>query len=183
MISLRPVRAEDAPGIAAIYDHYVATTTITFDEVPRPVADWEARIARADAAGLPFLVAVETGGAAGSADTTAGSRETVLGYAVANPWSDKSAFRYTVEHSIYLDPAAAGQGLGSLLLGALLDAASAAGLRQMIAVITDEGTDASLALHRRFGFTDAGALARVGYKFDRWVGVRFFQREIPQPGA
>ncbi|MFZ4843658.1 GNAT family N-acetyltransferase [Mycetocola saprophilus] len=171
MISLRPVRAEDAPGIAAIYDHYVATTTITFDEVPRPVADWEARIARADAAGLPFLVAVEN-------DTNA-----VLGYAVANPWSDKSAFRYTVEHSIYLAPAAAGQGLGSLLLGALLDAASAAGLRQMIAVITDEGTDASLALHRRFGFTDAGALARVGYKFDRWVGVRFFQREIPQPGA
>ncbi|RLP80206.1 N-acetyltransferase family protein [Mycetocola lacteus] len=171
MISLRPVRAEDAPGIAAIYDHYVATTTITFDEVPRPVADWEARIARADAAGLPFLVAVET-------DTNA-----VLGYAVANPWSDKSAFRYTVEHSIYLDPAAAGQGLGSLLLGALLDASAAAGLRQMIAVITDEGTEASLALHRRFGFTDAGALARVGYKFDRWVGVRFFQREIPQPGA
>ncbi|MCS4276638.1 phosphinothricin acetyltransferase [Mycetocola sp. BIGb0189] len=171
MISLRPVRAEDAPGIAAIYDHYVATSTITFDEVPRPVADWEARIARADAAGLPFLVAVET-------DTNA-----VLGYALANPWSDKSAFRYTVEHSIYLDPAAAGQGLGSLLLGALLDASAAAGLRQMIAVITDEGTEASLALHRRFGFTDAGALARVGYKFDRWVGVRFFQREIPQPGA
>ncbi|RLP76112.1 N-acetyltransferase family protein [Mycetocola tolaasinivorans] len=169
MISLRPVRASDAPGIAAIYDHYVATTTITFDEVPRPVADWEARIAKAVNAGLPFLVAVDG--------------ESVLGYALVSPWSDKSAFRFTVEHSIYLAPAAAGQGLGSLLLGALLDASTAAGLRQMVAVITDEGTEASLALHRRFGFTDAGALARVGFKFDRWVGVRFFQRELGEGTA
>ncbi|UCR90248.1 GNAT family N-acetyltransferase [Mycetocola spongiae] len=166
MIEIRAARASDAPALAEIYNGYVASSTATFDEVPRDPETWAGKIADADRAGLPFLVAVE-----GSA---------LLGYALVTPWSDKSAFRYTVENSIYLAPEAAGRGLGTALLDALLTASRDAGLRQMIAVITSEGTEASLALHRRFGFIETGSLERVGKKFDRWLGVRFLQKDLAE---
>lgn len=162
---IREVAAHDIPRITAIYNHYVRTATVTFDEVDSTEDAWADKAARIRAAGIPFLVAASAEG-------------DLLGYALGQPWSPKSAYRLTVENSIYLAPEAAGRGIGTRLLAAFLDAARAAGLHQVIAVIADEGADASLALHRRAGFVDAGHLTRTGLKFGRQIGVRFLQLEL-----
>lgn len=165
---IRTVTAGDIPAISAIYNHYVRTSTVTFDEVESTPRGWAEKRASIEGHGIPFLVAQAEDGA-------------VLGYALGVAWSTKSAYRYTVENSIYLAPEAAGRGVGTRLLAAFLEAARAAGLRQVIAVIADEGAEASLALHRRVGFVDAGHLTRTGLKFGRQIGVRFLQRELTPP--
>lgn len=167
-ITIRPVIEGDIPAICDIYNHYVRTATVTFDEVPTSREFWEHKREVVLGHGIPFLVAEGAGG-------------DVLGYALGIPWSPKSAYRHTIENSIYLAPAAAGRGIGRRLLDAFLDGCRAAGLRQVIAVIADEGAEASLALHRRAGFADAGQLSRVGEKFGRALGVVFLQLELTPP--
>jgi phosphinothricin acetyltransferase len=84
-----------------------------------------------------------------------------------------------VEDSVYLAPGWSGRGLGSALLRSLLDACARAGIRQVVAVIADTGSDASAALHRRFGFADAGRLTAVGHKHGRWVDTVLMQLSLP----
>lgn len=167
-IVIRDAAAVDIRRITEIYNHYVRTATVTFDEVDATEADWVAKLGRIRTAGIPFLVAEDLEGE-------------LLGYALGQLWSPKSAYRYTIENSIYLAPEAAGRGVGTRLLSAFLDASREAGLRQVIAVIADEGADASLALHHRAGFVDAGHLLRTGEKFGRLIGVRFLQLELTPP--
>lgn len=167
---IRPVESADLADIAVIYNHYVRTATVTFDEIPSTEADWHVKAARIREAGVPFLVAIDDTGA-------------VQGYALGYPWSPKSAYRYTVENSIYLAPAAAGRGIGSRLLAAFLDACRDSGLHHVIAVIADEGAEASLTMHRRAGFLDAGHLTRTGVKFGREIGVRFLQLDLRTAAA
>jgi phosphinothricin acetyltransferase len=162
---MRPVTDADLPAIRDIYNHYVRSSTVTFDEVESTVDDWRSKAARIAAAGLPFLVA----------ETTDGE---LLGYALGQPWSAKSAYRFTIENSIYLAPSAAGRGVGWALLAVFLDRCREAGLRQVIAVIADRGAEASIALHRKAGFTDAGRLVEVGEKFGDRLGVLFLQRSL-----
>ncbi|MFG1617138.1 GNAT family N-acetyltransferase [Nonomuraea wenchangensis] len=161
---IRPAVPADLAAVTAINAHYVANTVITFEETPPTVADWQARLADLTARGFPFLVA-EVGGE-------------VAGYAYAGPWRPKPAYRHTVEDSIYLAPGHSGRGLGGALLGALIDGATAAGLRRMIAVIADAGDDRSIALHRRHGFTEAGRLTEVGFKLGRWVDTTLMERPL-----
>ena len=106
----------------------------------------------------------------------------VGGYAYASPWRPKPAYRYTVEDTVYVSPGYTGRGLGGALLGALLAGCAQAGARQVIAVIADSGSDASAALHRRFGFTQAGRLAGVGRKHGRWIDTVLMQRELGRDG-
>ncbi len=106
----------------------------------------------------------------------------VAGYAYAGPFRPKPAYRHTVEDSIYLAPGSTGRGLGRALLAALLAGCAEAGARQVIAVIADTGETASAALHRRFGFTDAGLLRQVGHKHGRWVDTLLMQRDL-SPGT
>lgn len=167
---IRPVTAADIPAIRDIYNHYVRESTVTFDEVESTDASWREKSERAAGAGIPFLIA----------ESDAGD---LLGYAMGHPWSPKSAYRFTIENSVYLAPSAAGRGIGRALLAAFLDGCRRAGLRHVIAVIADSGTEASLALHRRAGFTEAGRLADVGEKFGRSIGVLFLQKTIAQPLA
>lgn len=167
-ITIRTVAASDIPRIVGIYNHYVRTATVTFDETDSTAEDWKAKAEKILAAGIPFLVAE-------------GDDGTLFGYALGQQWSAKSAYRFTIENSIYLAPDAAGRGIGTRLLAAFLDASAAVGLRQVIAVIADEGADASLALHRRAGFVEAGHLTRAGEKFGRQIGVYFLQRELTPP--
>lgn len=102
-----------------------------------------------------------------------------MGYACAAPWRPKPAYRHTAEDSIYLAPDRTGQGLGSALLRPLSAACARAGVRELIAVIADDtGGDASVALHRRHGFTEAGRLAAVGYKHGRWIDTLLMQRTL-----
>ena len=159
--TVRAAVKADLTPVAAICAHYVTTTVTTFEEVPPAVADWQRRLAGRN---LPFLVAEQDG--------------TVCGYAYADPWRLKPAYRYTVEDTVYVSPARTGRGLGRALLGALLTGCEQAGARQVIAVIADTGSDASAALHRHLGFETAGRLRRVGRKHGRWIDTVLMQREL-----
>jgi phosphinothricin acetyltransferase len=162
---VRPAAPADADQVAAIFAHYVTTSVATFEEVPPTAADWRRRLGALAAANLPFLVAEERVG-------------TVCGFAYASPWRPKPAYRHTVEDTVYLSPGHTGRGLGSALLSGLLAGCTDAGTRQVIAVIADTGSDASAALHRRFGFTEAGRLSGVGRKHGRWIDTVLMQRTL-----
>ena len=183
----------DAGPVAAIFAHYVATSVATFEEVPPTAADWRRRLGELAARNLPFLVAeagvavagvavagaeagVAGGGVAGGGVGEGGGF--VCGFAYASPWRPKSAYRHTVEDTVYLSPGCTGRGIGSALLGTLLAGCAAADARQVIAVIADTGSDASAALHRRFGFTQAGLLSGVGRKHGRWIDTLLMQKEL-----
>ncbi|MFC5834680.1 GNAT family N-acetyltransferase [Nonomuraea insulae] len=161
---IRPALPADLKAVAEIFEHYVSHTVITFEQTPPPAADWQRRLDDLAARGMPFLVAERSGD--------------VAGYAYAGPWRAKPAYRYTVENSIYLAPDLTGMGLGSALLGALVDRCAAAGFRRMIAVIADSGSRASLTLHERFGFTHAGRLTGVGHKHGRWIDTVLMERAL-----
>ena len=163
---IRPALAGDMPAVATIYGHYVHTAVATFDETEPELTFWTERLDSLNSRGLPFLVAESDG--------------EVAGYSFASPWKPRPAYRHTVEDSVYVAPGRSGQGLGTLLLGALLDGCTRAGVRQVIAVIADGAADgkASVALHRRFGFGSVGTLNRVGFKFDRWLDTSLMQRDL-----
>jgi phosphinothricin acetyltransferase len=164
---LRELRDEDLPRVLDIYNHYVSTSTVTFDKHPLSLAAFQTKAELIREGGHPFIVAADASGA-------------VLGYAYASPWRPKAAYRHTAECSIYLADDATGQGLGRVLLTDLIDRSRAAGIRELIAVIADEGADASVALHRKLGFREAGHLTRVGYKFGRWLGTIIMQKSLAE---
>ncbi|UZN02031.1 GNAT family N-acetyltransferase [Cellulomonas sp. S1-8] len=166
-VGLRPVGRGDVDALARIYDHYVATSTATFELDPPGAGMWPEKIAAVTGGGWPFHVAVLD--------------DDVVGYAYVAPWRTRPAYAHTVEDAIYLAPGATGRGIGGLLLGSVLEAAAAAGAREAIAVVADGDTAASLALHRRAGFADAGRLERVGRKFDRWLGTTLLQKSLAGP--
>lgn len=163
--SVREATERDLPDVREIYNHYVANSTVTFDEAPWSLAVVRKKYAKVRELGYPFLVAESGGGH-------------VLGFAYVLPWKDKAAYRYTVENSIYLGPASTGKGLGKALMESLLESAREAGAREVIAVIADRGAEASIALHEKFGFVTTGTMGRVGYKFDRWLGVVMMQKSL-----
>jgi L-amino acid N-acyltransferase YncA len=155
----------DIEAIADIYAHHVLHGFGSFETEP-PSAD-EMRRRRADilAKGLPYLVAADESGA-------------VLGYAYAGPYRTRTAYRHTVENSVYLRPDVMRRGIGLALLTALIDACAACGSRQIVAVVGDSGNAASIALHLRAGFHLVGTLEAVGFKHGRWVDTVLLQRSI-----
>lgn len=163
--AIRDARPADLPAVREIYNHFVANSTVTFDEDPMTLREWRSKFSYLDRLGMPFLVAESPSGQ-------------LLGYALVSPWKQKRAYRYTVENSIYLGPAAAGKGLGRALLAELIARSKAAGLKEMIAVIADQGAEASIALHERFGFEEIGRMGRVGFKFERWLGTVLLQKSL-----
>jgi L-amino acid N-acyltransferase YncA len=163
-VVIGPATPADLTGVADIFAHYVWNTAATFETAPPTVADWRRRLDDLAGLGLPFLVA-RVGGE-------------VAGYAYASPWRPKPAYRHTVEDSVYLAPGRTGQGLGRALLGPLLTGCAAAGMRQVVAVISDADADASIALHRSFGFVDAGRLTRVGHKHGAWIDTVLMQCDL-----
>ena len=163
--AIRSATQRDLPDVREIYNYYVTNSMVTFDEDTMTLREWRSKFAYLTRLKLPFLVAVSPSGQ-------------VLGYALCAPWKQKRAYRYTVESSIYLRPAATGKGLGRGLLAALLDASKEAGLKQVLAIIADKGAEASLHLHESFGFKEIGRMGRVGFKFDRWIGTVLLQKSI-----
>ena len=166
---VRAALPADAEPVAAIFAHYVATSVATFEEAAPAAADWRQRLSDLTGRGLPFLVA-EAGGE-------------ICGFAYASPWRPKPAYRHTVEDSVYLSPGWTGRGVGTALLGELLAGCATAGARQVIAVIADTGSDASAALHRRLGFTEAGRLSAVGRKHGRWIDTVLMQKDLAPTGG
>lgn len=163
-LTLRPATAADAGALAAVYAPHVLDGTATFEEVAPDAADLAGRLAKVRAAGLPWLVA-EVDGA-------------VAGYAYAGPYNVRSGYRFTAENSVYVAPGRHGRGIGRALLAAVLEASAAAGVRRMVAFIGDSGNAASIALHRRLGFEDAGVLRAIGFKHGRWLDVVLMQRSL-----
>lgn len=163
-MKLRPVEAADLPAVSEIYEPYVLNTVVTFDEVPRTIAEWEQKVADVRGQGMPFLILEVSG--------------QVAGFGYAAQYRPKSAYARTVEDTIYLAPDFLGKGLGRPLLEGLIAAATDAGAREMIAVIADTGNDASVRLHKTCGFTEAGTLVRVGYKLGTWVDTILMQRSL-----
>lgn len=159
---IRRARENDAGAIAAIYAHHVEHGTASFDFEPRSAESTRTKIAECGKSGWPFLVADEG---------------VVVGYAYATPFRDRPGYRFTCEDSIYVAPEAAGKGVGTALLSALVDAATARGFHQMIAVIGG-GEPASVAIHARAGFSEAGRLHAVGHKHGRWLDSVYMQREL-----
>ncbi|MEJ3403452.1 N-acetyltransferase family protein [Rathayibacter sp. YIM 133350] len=162
---IRDATAVDLPHIREIYNYYVANSMVTFDEDAMTLREWRSKFAYLHKLGMPFIVAVSP-------------RGIILGYALVTPWKQKRAYRFTVENSIYLGPAATGKGLGRVLLGELISRSKAAGLKEIIAVIADQGAEASLHLHEQFGFKEIGRMGRVGFKFDRWLGTVLLQKSL-----
>lgn len=163
-LTIAPATPADLETVTKIFAHYVTDTVTTFEEVPPTVDYWRQRLDDLSARGLPFLAA-KIGGE-------------VIGFAYANPWRPKPAYRHTVEDTIYLAPGWTGRGVGRALLEALLRGCEEAGVRQVVAVIADTGSDASAALHRRLGFTDAGRLTGVGHKHGRWIDTMLLQHTL-----
>jgi len=162
---IRDATSRDIPYMLEIYNHYVANSTVTFDEDPLTLKEMRAKFAAVHKLGYPWLVAVSP------------SRQ-ILGYAYVLPWKPKAAYRFTVENSIYLGAAATGKGLGTALMGELLPRAKAAGVKEVIAVIADRGAEASIAMHERFGFSRIGHMGKVGFKFGRWLGTVLMQKSL-----
>ncbi|TFD74698.1 N-acetyltransferase family protein [Cryobacterium psychrophilum] len=162
---MREARVTDLPNIREIYNYYVANSTVTFDEDAMTLPEWRDKFYYLSKHGMPFIVA----------ESPAGQ---VLGYALVAPWKQKRAFRFTVENSIYLGAASTGKGLGRKLLAELIARSKAAGLKEIIAVIADQGADASIKLHEDFGFEEIGRMGKVGFKFERWLGTVLMQKSL-----
>ena len=164
-VEVRPAVVTDLGEVLEIYNFYVKNSAVTFDVEPMTLTDWREKFEWLSSLNMPFLVAV----------TASGS---VIGFAYVAPWRQKAAYRRTVEDSIYLRPAAIGKRVGTKLMTELLSAAKAAGVREVVAVISDRGADASIQLHKSFGFKNQGHLAKVGFKFERWLGTILLQKSL-----
>ena len=165
---IRPSSEQDLPAITRIYGHHVLHGTGTFETTPPSQADMAARRADVLGKGLPWLV-VEDG-------------DQVLGFAYANWFKPRPAYRFSCEDSIYMAPEAAGKGLGRALLAELLAALERAGVRKVMAVIGDSNNAGSVGVHRALGFEPAGVIANCGWKFERWLDIVLMQKSLG-PGA
>jgi phosphinothricin acetyltransferase len=163
-VSIRPSTAHDLPAMTAIYAWNVLHGTGTFELEAPDAAEMARRRDDVLAKGLPWLVA-EVGGE-------------VAGFAYANHFRPRRAYRFCVEDSVYLAADAVGHGLGRWLLAELLARCEAAGARQMLAVIGDSANAASVGVHRALGFEQVGVLKAAGWKFGRWLDVVLMQKQL-----
>jgi L-amino acid N-acyltransferase YncA len=154
----------DLPSIQSIYAHHVLTGTGTFEDVPPPLEEMEARFIAKTTAGFAWLVARDASG--------------ILGFGYYGPFRDRAAYRFTVEDSVYVRDGVRGQGVGKALVNALLDRARAQNFKQMLALIGDSENTASIGMHASLGFQHCGTMRKVGYKFDRWLDVVIMQKGL-----
>ncbi|MEX1108727.1 MAG: N-acetyltransferase family protein [Dongiaceae bacterium] len=161
---LRPAGPADVASIQSIYAHHVLYGSASFEEIPPDAAEIERRRAAVVAQGLSYLVAERD--------------DRIVGYAYLTPYRPRSAYRFTVEDSVYVAADEAGRGIGRLLLAELILGAVALGMRQMIAVIGDSANHASIALHERQGFVRAGIFRSVAFKHGRWLDSVLMQRAL-----
>ena len=163
-VTIRPCEEADVATITAIYHHHVLHGAASFEIEPPDAAEIARRRRAVVDGGYPYLVAEEGGH--------------VVGYAYASAYRPRPAYRNTVENSVYVEPGRERQGIGRVLLAALLDACERRGFRQAVAVIGDSGHEASIGLHRALGFRMVGTLRSAGFKFGRWIDIVLMQRPL-----
>ncbi len=167
-LTIRPAAPADIPAITEIYAEAVNHGTATFELTPPDAGEMRRRFEALRDGGFPYLVA------------TVGGR--IAGYAYAGPYRPRPAYRFTVENSVYLNPSAQGQRIGTRLLQQLIEDCEARGFRQMIAVIGDSDNAASIGVHARAGFDMIGTHPNVGFKFGRWLDTVMMQRALGDGG-
>jgi phosphinothricin acetyltransferase len=160
---IRPVNPEDAESICAIYNYYIRETTVTFEEADVEPVDINARIRAVQKAGLPWIVAEH--------------ENEVVGYAYAKRWKERSAYRYSVEVSVYVKVEEQGKGWGSALYRVLFDQLGQLDIHLVIGGITLPN-DISIALHEKFGMKKVAHFNEVGYKFGAWRDVGYWQKSL-----
>jgi L-amino acid N-acyltransferase YncA len=168
-LEIRPAIAADLPFVTDIYDHAVRYGTATFELIPPDLAEMTRRFGVLMDGGFPYLVAVLEG--------------RVVGYAYAGAYRPRPAYRFTVENSVYLEPAIHRRGIGLQLLQRLITESEARGYRQMIAVIGDSANAGSIGVHTRCGFEMIGIHPDVGFKFCRWLDTVMMQRALGEGGV
>jgi L-amino acid N-acyltransferase YncA len=163
-LQIRSAAAADLPFITEIYEHAVRYGTATFELIPPDLAEMTRRFGVLMDGGFPYFVAAFEG--------------RVIGYAYAGPYRPRPAYRFTVENSVYLQPAIHRRGIGLRLLQRLIAESEARGYRQMIAVIGDSANAGSIGVHARCGFQMIGTHPNVGFKFGRWLDTVMMQRAL-----
>jgi phosphinothricin acetyltransferase len=159
--TIREAAASDAAPVAGVYNHYVTETVVTFEEEPVSAAEIGRRIEEVRSASLPWLVAEVD--------------RHVVGYAYARPWNARTAYRFSAEITVYLAPAHVGRGIGSKLYGELFPILQARRIHAVMGGIALPN-EASVALHEKFGLRKVAQFEEVGFKFDRWIDVGYWQR-------
>lgn len=165
--TIREATVSDLAVIADIYNHYITDTVVTFEEEPVSAAEIARRIEEVRSASLPWLVA------------EVGSQ--VVGYAYARPWHARSAYRFSAEITVYLAPSHTGRGIGSKLYGELFPVLQARRIHAVMGGIALPN-EASVALHEKFGLRRVAQFEEVGFKFDRWIDVGYWQRTFQDGG-
>jgi L-amino acid N-acyltransferase YncA len=160
-LEIRPATVADLPSVTRIYEHAVRHGTATFELIPPDLAEMTRRFDALMDGGFPYLVALIDGG--------------VAGYAYAGPYRPRPAYRFTVENSVYLEPAIHRRGIGLQLMQRLIAECETRGFRQMIAVIGDSTNAGSIGVHARCGFQMIGTHPSVGLKFGRWLDTVMMQ--------
>ena len=161
---IRPATEADLPVITEIYTHAVLHGTATFELIPPDLAEMTRRFKVLMDGGFPYFVAVLD--------------DRVAGYAYAGPYRPRPAYRFTVENSVYLQPAIHRRGIGLQLMVRLIAECEARGYRQMIAVIGDSANAGSIGVHTKTGFQMIGTHPNVGLKFGRWLDTVMMQRAL-----
>jgi L-amino acid N-acyltransferase YncA len=169
LLEIRPTTAPDLPAITGIYEHAVLYGTATFELIPPDLAEMTRRFATLMEGGYPYFVATLDG--------------RVVGYAYAGAYRPRPAYRFTVENSVYLEPAIHRRGIGLQLLQRLIVESEARGYRQMIAVIGDSANAGSIGVHTKCGFDMIGTHPNVGFKFGRWLDTVMMQLALGEGGS
>jgi phosphinothricin acetyltransferase len=162
-LAVRCARSEDAEQVVAIYNHYVATSVITFEEDAVVASEMANRILEIQAASLPWLVAE--------------MESRIVGFAYAGKWKTRAAYKFSTEVTVYVRDGLGGWGIGSKLYGQLLPELKSGGMHTAIGGVALPN-EASIRLHEKFGFKKTAHFEEVGFKFNRWVDVAYWQRRL-----
>jgi L-amino acid N-acyltransferase YncA len=168
-LEIRAATAADLPFVTNIYEHAVRHGTATFELIPPDLGEMTRRFDALMDGGFPYLIAVLDGD--------------VAGYAYAGPYRPRPAYRFTVENSVYLEPAIHRRGIGLQLMRRLIAECEARGFRQMIAVIGDSANVGSISVHTKCGFQMIGTHPNVGLKFGRWLDTVMMQLALGEGGT
>jgi phosphinothricin acetyltransferase len=168
-LTIRPVTLADVPAIHRIYSESVRTWTASWELTPPDEDEMARRVQAILAQGFPYFVATLSESA---------FDDILVGYSYASSYRPRPGYRFTVENSIYVDPAYQRRGIARQLLQSLIDACTAQGYRQMVAVIGDSENYASIALHEQLGFAHVARLPNLGFKFGRWLDSVMMQRAL-----
>jgi L-amino acid N-acyltransferase YncA len=163
-MDILPATEADIADAQAIYAQHVLTGTGSFEDVPPSLEAMLRRYRANREGGYAWLVARDASGC--------------LGFGYYGPFRERAAYKFTVEDSVYVREGVRGQGVGKAIVSALLAHATAAGFKQMLALIGDSENVASIGVHASLGFLPVGTMRKVGYKFDRWLDVVTMQKAL-----